>query len=232
MEIEFIPTYQDVETLVPMPKPAKMYIPDWYKDIKTNNDPNGQAPANNLKKCIPYLDALTTGYIQETWTEISIKQDANGMPTFNVPTFPKIIDIRPTVSVKVPDIYYPVEFVWKLNWYPKLPKGWSAIITSPVNRIDLPFRSLTGILDSDVFYHVWPDQMNGGGNYPFFMNKGFEGVIPVGTPMYQIIPFKRENWKSVANKFSLDEGLKRGFEIKKYINSAYKKQFWQKKSYE
>jgi hypothetical protein len=232
MIIEFVASHQDVETLVPMPKPAKMYIPDWYKDIRTNNDPHNHGSKNNLKRCVPYLDALTTGYIQETWTDIQIQRDMRGMPTFNIPIYPKVIDVRESVSVKIPDVYYPVEFVWKLHWYPKLPKGWSALITSPLNRLDLPFRSLTGVLDSDVFYHMLPDPVNGGGNYPFFLLNGFEGIIPVGTPMYQIIPFKRENWKAVAEKFDFNQSLKRGFEVRKFMTSGYKRAFWQKKTYE
>jgi hypothetical protein len=66
------------------------------------------------------------------------------------------------------------------------------LITSPLNRLDLPFRSLTAVIDADVFYHILPDPMQGGGNYPFYLNRGFEGIIPIGTPMCQYIPFKRE----------------------------------------
>jgi hypothetical protein len=37
-------------------------------------------------------------------------------------------------------------------------------------------------------------------NFPFFLKENFSGVIPYGTPIVQVIPFKRENWKS---KFSI-----------------------------
>jgi hypothetical protein len=37
MEIEWIASHQEAQLLVPMPKPAKTYIPDWYKDIKIND---------------------------------------------------------------------------------------------------------------------------------------------------------------------------------------------------
>ena len=29
-----------------------------------------------------------------------------------------------------------------------------------------------------------------------WIKQGFEGVIEKGTPMFQIIPFKREDWKA------------------------------------
>jgi hypothetical protein len=34
------------------------------------------------------------------------------------------------------------------------------------------------------------------GNIPFFIKEGFSGVIPKGTPIAQVIPFKRESWTS------------------------------------
>jgi hypothetical protein len=112
---------------------------------------------------------------------------------------------------------------------PKLPKGWSALITSPNNRFDLPFRATTGIVDSDLFYGMSAGQ---GGNYPFYLNKGFEGIIPVGTPMYQIIPFKRENWKSTQLKYDEEDAIKKHTNIRRHFVSGYKKEYWQKKTFD
>ncbi len=33
MNIEFIPVSKEAELVVPPPKPAKLYVPKWYKDI-------------------------------------------------------------------------------------------------------------------------------------------------------------------------------------------------------
>jgi hypothetical protein len=234
MNIEFIPTSKNVEIVVPPPKPAKLYIPDWYKNTKSDKDLKFKEDGsiidstNGLKRCMPFIDGLMTGYIQETWCDIHFKNEGQRGLGYSYASNPKIIGSRDNMSIDVGSVYYQVELVWKMHWLPKLPKGWSAIITSPQNRLDLPFRSLTGIIDSDNFYHVDPD----GGSYPFFLEYGFEGIIPAGTPMYQIIPFKRENWKSSVAKFDPEESIKNIVKIKKYFLNGYKKVFWQKKTYE
>jgi hypothetical protein len=94
----------------------------------------------------------------------------------------------------------------------------------PLNQPDLPFYSMSGIVDTDKFHM--------GGAFPFFIKKGFTGVIPAGTPMYQIIPFQRKEWKSSAEEFDDKVWRKRHFATTKYFTSGYRKHFWQKKSYE
>ncbi len=126
-------------------------------------------------------------------------------------------------------MFYPLEFIWKIHWMPKLPKGWSALMTSPSNRLDLPFRAFTGIVDSDLFYGMG---FNEGGNFPFYINKDFEGIIPIGTPMYQIIPFKRENWKSTVLKYNQEDSLKKYRNVRRHFANGYRKEHWQKKMFE
>lgn len=235
MKIEFIPSCKEAELSAHPPKPAKLYIPEYYKKIKptdglwiTHEDMENNS-LGGVKKCMPFLDSFTSGYIQETWTEIYIKKEENNHVSYSFPSQPMILAMR-RPSFEIPNIYYPYEFAWQIHWMPKLPKGWSAMFTSPLNRFDLPFRSFTGIVDSDGFYGM---SINGkGGNYPFYVNKDFEGVIPVGTPMYQIIPFKREDWKSVISKYDEEGAISRHMKIRKYFTGGYKKEYWQKKIYE
>ncbi len=119
----------------------------------------------------------------------------------------------------------PLFFAWKSHWGVKTPKGYSAIFTHPINRFDLPFITTTGIMDTDK-WGIW-------GNQPFSLKSGWEGVIPAGTPIIQIIPFKRENWKSEIDKTGLltkwanIENTKRQSKFRGY----YKNNFWQKKSF-
>jgi hypothetical protein len=102
----------------------------------------------------------------------------------------------------------------------KLPKGYSALFTHPLNRFDLPFFTASGIVDAD--YGM------GGGGVSFCIDKNFEGVIPAGTPIVQIFPFKRDDWKS--------EYLQNTKEIvwnpRKNISGWYRKNVWKRKHYE
>lgn len=230
MHIEFIPSSKYTEIAVPMPKPAKMYVPDWYKNIKPDKKitvmQNGITDNAEIKRCMPFLDSLTSGYIQETWTDIAISRD--GMDTnYTYAMNPSILKHRPKVSLKTCSAYNQIEMTWQVHWAPKLPKGWSVLITHPANRLDLPFVTLTGIVDADSFSSVDPN----GANLPFFLYENFEGIIPAGTPMYQIIPFKREDWTSSAGIYNEDESMKKNSELRKYFFHGYKKLFWNKKNY-
>lgn len=229
--IKFLPLSKEAELLTSPPKPAKKYIPEWYKKIEAF-DPknltfmNGKITNNNVKMCIPFLDSLTTGYIQETWTDINIKSDKDGNVFFNYPSGPKIMDIRQgSPSIELDKSYYSLEFVWQEQWSVEMPKGWSVIYTHPFNNLNLPFTSATAVIDSDKYNHT------ASGQYPFYIKKGFEGIIPAGTPMYQIIPFKRESWKSEIVKFDQDETIKKHSVINRKFYGAYKDLFWVKKTY-
>jgi hypothetical protein len=104
------------------------------------------------------------------------------------------------------------------------PPGYSSLITHPLNRHDLPFITLSGLVDTDMTMAR--------GNLPFFLKEGFEGVIPAGTPMFQIIPFKRENWQMEEDKSIMKIGLENEFLTKKSVYGWYKNNKWNKKLYE
>lgn len=233
LKIEFVPVSKEAELVVPMPKPAKLYVPDWYKNFPVSpkkisfRDP-GDIGSQNIKACVPLLDAYTNGYIQETWTDIHVESSEDGFSVvdYNWAMGPQIIKHRDNSSgFSVSNIFYDLEFLWFEQWLPKLPDGYSALYTSPLNHFDLPFRSLDAVIDSDKYHHEY------GGQYPFYINKGFSGIIPAGTPMYQIIPIKRNSWSSSTEKFDYNLNRKRQHLIRKKFVGAYKDMFWQKKNF-
>ena len=67
---------------------------------------------------------------------------------------------------------------------------------------------------------------------PIYIKEGFEGIVEKGTPMFQIIPFKRSNWDS---EFSfLQDGdfeIRIDRDVKATIVNNYIKNFWEKKNY-
>lgn len=230
MKIEFIPSDLNAMHFVVPPKPAKHYLPDWYKNIERFHGgkpviENGEVKNNSVKSCYPFYDASISGYIQETWCDIYI-EEKNGQIFANYSSHPVILSIRGKPAIKIYDTFYDVELTWKVPWFPKMPKGWSVIFTSPMNRIDLPFYSPQGIVDCDQFFHA-PY-----GNYPFYLKKGFTGLIPKGTPMYQITPIKREKWKSSNLEYDEIWQKKKIYEKSSYFFGAYKRFFHNKKIFE
>ena len=81
-------------------------------------------------------------------------------------------------------------FVIKFNcfWTIEAPPGYSVLFTHPANRTDLPFTTLTGLVDCDTFH-------DSSLNFPARWHEpNFNGVLPKGTPVAQCLPVKRESW--------------------------------------
>jgi len=233
MEIEFIPSSIEVELFLEQPKPAKSYIPKWYKDIKVDNklsfDENNNLQNIGVKNCMPFFDGISHGYIQSTWHDIHIKKNDDGTIHYigaNSSQFPQMISHRDkTTPIDFNNFYEKFEFTWIVQWVPKLPKGWSILIVPPLNHFDLPFTCTSGIIDADDFFHVKQ------GALPFYFKKDFEGVIPAGTPMYQMIPIKRKNWYSKIIKFDELSWMKKNAIFYGSFTKAYKNKFWKRKEF-
>lgn len=225
MNLFFTPGFNNIKDVVDPPTPAKFSIPEWYKNIKTTSGNTIQEKDLNVKHCMPFLDAMSSGYIQKTWADINVYKEKNGDIVFNCDNNFKIFKVRDNVNTPISKDFYSTEFIWQRYWSLKLPDGYSALVTHPMNRIDLPFHTLSGIVDSDQYNHTKF------GNIPFYVKNGFTGIIPKNTPMFQIIPIKREEWNSVLNEYNDEEWNFKQKENKKYKFGSYKKQFWQKKKY-
>lgn len=228
-KIIFRPISEEISYTVEKPKPTKKYFPDWYKSIPKfeNNsleiDISGQANVT-MKSCMPFFDSFSTGYIQETWCDVFI-DSTEDVCSWRYSSIPQIMEERVTAHPypKV-DGFATAELSWRQVWIPQLPRGYSMLYTHPLNRLDLPFISLSGIIDNDHYY------MERIANHPFIVKKGFKGIIPKGTPMFQMIPIKRDSWISSFEDYSVE--MNYGFsKVKKYFYDGYKKIYWQKKDY-
>lgn len=187
------------------------------------------AADTTLKACIPFYDAMTNGYTQEAWQDMSfeftIDGDGNDFVQYNTASMPAAFDVRSAPSLSLPPEYYPFEFVLHPPYFPEMPKGWSILITQPLNAFDSPFTFTSGIIDSDNFTH------SVGGNLPFYIKRGFSGVITKGTPLFQMIPVKRENWKSEVTEFDARKQAKSMSPIHTKFWGGYKHAYWEKKSF-
>lgn len=228
--LQFLPSNPETPLLCPPPKPASVYVPDWYKAIPAFEGgaptaEGGQITNRTAKMCSPYSDAMMTGYIQETWCDLFIESDGEKVTKFEQSRGPLMVGARESVHIKIPPTVYSTEMVWKTPWQPITPKGYMTLWTPPINRPELPIVSLSGVVDSDVFYH------SPNGNYPFFIRKGFTGIIPAGTPMYQLVPVKREAWDHKVLPWDEEEMLRRRGVINRFFINSYRRQFRKKKVY-
>jgi hypothetical protein len=221
-------SYADFHNL---PQPIKKHIPDWYKQIPFYQDNANVLKTDSIKhqtvkQCMPFIDALTTGYVLELWCDILVTQGNDVAPNLQWRTNQDPLQTRnanTAITMPVPAGHYPQGFSWSMPYSLKTPKGYSAVFTHPLNRFDLPFTTLSGVVDSDNVVYA--------GNFPFFIKKEFEGVIKKGTPILQIIPFEREDWESRENKDLLEEGERARRKSMAVISGWYKHNVWQRKSY-
>lgn len=213
------------------PKPAKKLIPQWYKDMESRFPEGKERNINSLstvKKCMPVFDSLTSGYIIETWCDISIIIE-DGEPRYRTP-FEGFIEenSHPRKQAYKHPAANEFKFPKFINpWAIKTPSGYSCLFVPPMNNSNEWFECLPGIVDTDKY--------NAPVNFPFILkNPGKEIIIPAGTPIIQVIPFKRDSW--THNIFENDSELSKKadsifFELRSKIFDSYKNKYWSPKDY-
>ena len=196
--ITFQPFDEYVEAAQSAPVSASQCLPDWYKKlpryVNRSDKPIKSFGQKDLKTCVPFRDAIITGYIILLPADIEVCIAADGdVDVFHNPqlTF-NVVEKRGALTeqnqgfgMPNPIGTVPIMFAWSPLFGIGTSKCDSVLVTHPLNRNDLPFVTTSGIIDSG-FFKV-------SGNIPFFIKEGFSGVIPKGTPIAQVIPFKREN---------------------------------------
>lgn len=217
------------------PVPIKRLLPQWYKDAETYYTPSNedisledgtQKQSEGLKTCAPFLDTLLNGYCFVTPFDIYVGRTEDGALDikWNAPVgWEQFLSERPKESgatMPRPAGHAPNHLVWSNRWGAKMPRGYSMLITHPLNRHDLPFTTQSGLIDADKF---WAN-----GNIPFFIKEDFVGMIPKGTPFAQVIPIKRNSWKMIITKGYKDTLYTQG-NIAREKETSYKKINWVKK---
>jgi hypothetical protein len=212
-----------------IPSPSKRLLPDWFKNAESEFHSSDGTSGAGLKKCMPYTDAMLSGYMLTFPVDVQVGTGIDGSKTFTWDTneFPhKFIGIRPNElgeTMPRPTGFAQQHNVFSGWWGFKAPRGWSILLTHPFNRVELPFHTVSAIIDSDEFA--------GSGNIPFFIRQDFNGIIEKGTPIAQLIPIKRAAWKMI-----IDNGLYDEAHIKSKIvreeETPYKIIHWHRKKYD
>ncbi len=212
------------------PKPAGTIVPDWYKDLSSyigdKKQPNGDGNTSaTIKRCMPVFDAMTAGYILFSPVDIWISQ-RDGQPWYEWPSYEPIqfhpIEQAPNhPNRNGHKMSYPK---WMNPWAIRTEPGYSVLFVQPFHRESV-FSILPGIVDTDKY--------DAAVNFPFVLNDiNFEGLVPAGTPIAQVIPFKRESWKM---EFGSEEDIQRQnktkFSLRTRFFDAYKTLYRQNKEY-
>jgi hypothetical protein len=244
-KITFVPFSLDYNKFIHSVVPASKTIPDWFR--QTKNQINGdkdyglsiEKPSDTnqtIKSCVPFLDAMITGYTYVLPIDVEVKfVDGNYECRWRLDLeligmhHPNQYPLMPfsSESQKTKNLHEQM-FRWHNPFGIMTPPGYSVFFTHPINRFDLPFRTFTGVVDTDSY--------NASVQFPFiFTNEIKENkplILEKGTPVAQFFPFKRENWISEQVDYDIEYYKKFQDTLFSKIYKSYKTQYWKKKKYQ
>lgn len=179
---------------LPPPVPARAALPDWLRQMAPRVPSSvHQRSIRTVKQCPPFVDAMTHGFMILLPCDVTVQAGQFSwdwpLPKLKLHNHP-----RAPLSFHVPEqiagspLAHGANSVIKFNsfWTIELDAGWSLMAVHPVNRDDLPFRLISGVVDADRFNDV-------GINFPaLWIDSNFAGVLPRGTPIAQCYPVPRE----------------------------------------
>jgi len=161
--------------------PAKAHSDIHGRDIRT------------VKQCPPLVDAMRYGFVMRLPCDVVVA-DGRFSWDWDLPRLAGETQPRSPLSfhasaqvVGSPLATDDRRALIKFNsfWTIELEPEWSLFATHPVNREDLPFRTVTGLVDADRFH-------DGGINFPALWTRpDFSGVLPRGMPVAQVFAVPR-----------------------------------------
>ncbi|NPV21716.1 MULTISPECIES: hypothetical protein [Bradyrhizobium] len=198
---------KELEGRIPQPVPAPMGVPEWVKSMPaTAFSALNQAEEQTVKRCPPFIDAMTTGFLIPLICDLKVEDGGiswdNELPPGGAIDFPRSpISFHDVSQVTGSPLFEADRFLLKFHnlWTIEAPDGWALLFTHPVNRFDLPFTTVTGLVDSDRFHDSFV-------HFPaHWHDTAFRGVLPKGTPVAQCIPVKRQTWAMQTSAFTEEE---------------------------
>jgi hypothetical protein len=181
--------------VLPPPQPARTLLPDWLRALapRVPSPLHGRA-IRTVKQCPPFVDAMMEGFMVLLPCDVQVQ--AGGRFSWHWPEATPSLAQHP----RAPLSFHVAEQLTglpghdgqsaaiKFNsfWTLETEPGWRLFAMHPVNRADLPFHTLSGLVDADRFNDA-------GINFPaLWRDPGFEGLLPRGTPIAQCLLLPRE----------------------------------------
>lgn len=198
---------KELEGLLPPPVPAAQGLPGWLRAMPPKAFNTVLAGEDNtVKRCPPFVDAMTSGFLIPLICDVRVE---NGEFTWDneLPAGGAVDFVRSPIGFHDPGqvtgtpLFDGERFLIKFHnlWTIEAPEGYALLFTHPVNRFDLPFTTLTGLVDCDRFHDAWI-------HFPARWDDAtFSGVLPKGTPVAQCFPIKRDDWGVRTAAFTEEE---------------------------
>lgn len=218
---------EELEGVFPDPVPAVKMFPDYVKKLNPfvdDNDPQ----SSTVKRCLPFIDAMSMGYIIPLWADLQIIANSDGVEA----RFPNSMPIDNSISghpvqqfANHPYSNSPLsEHAFKaINpWMIETPENWSCLFVPAINHFERKFQIVVGSVDTDNYYNTI--------NFPFIWTGG-EGnfLIKRGTPFVQVIPYYRGETTLHIGITDAQKKKKTRAKISTYAKDAYRIDHWHKR---
>lgn len=191
---------------LPQPVAARNALPTWLRSMPGEAFSALTAGADDtVKRCPPFIDAMNSGFLLPLVCDVHIRAGEFtwdlDLPMGEGERLRSPLSVHDPGQVTGSPLHQDDEFVIKFHnfWSIQAPPGYSLMFTHPLNRFDLPFTTLTGIVDCDL-YGFAPVHFPARWDRP-----EMEGVLPRGTPIAQCIPIRREPWQIEIGTISPEE---------------------------
>ncbi|BAQ90099.1 putative Deoxyuridine 5'-triphosphate nucleotidohydrolase [uncultured Mediterranean phage uvMED] len=215
---------QEVLDAYPHPFPSAKALPEWFKALPSSTNPHPRS--SSVKRCIPFLEACSEGFIIpfycDVWVtaqngnidfEFSEKHLCDGMSPHAI----EQVEGHPFESLP----YGTIPLKFHNPWVIETPKNYSCYFMSPLNRMEKRFKLFDGVVDTDRYYNNI--------NFPFIWTGGDgEFLIEKGTPLVQVIPFKRDVFKREVGLVDEKRLNRDKFKLLTFFRDAYRRLFWHK----
>ncbi len=235
LKIKIYPTENEYFEYLEKPYPCSSRNPEWIKKIPTYYTENKQIdelnmPTSTIKNCMPVRDMIGCGFTIplpcDVWVEKFKTEEGDELTNFRwaLGSLPLITPhvMKQSNGIPVPKGFCEQTYRFNNFWIIETPKNWSCIFKHPSYYDDLPFKVLEGFVDTDKY----PLSVN----FPFFIKEGFTGLIEKGTPIAQVIPFKRENFDVKFYKYNSNL-LFKWYKASSNFFNIYKRHFRTKKNF-
>jgi hypothetical protein len=192
--------------ILPRPIPARHGLPSWLRRMPgTAFSPLHGHEIRTVKQCPPFIDAMMLGFQIPLPCDVRVER---GVFSWDWPLPPLSVEghTRSPLSFHVAEqvtgtpLFGAGHSIIKFNcfWTIELETGWSLFATHPVNRPDLPFRLVTGLVDADRFHSIgifFPAQ---------WTDPDFSGVLARGTPVAQCFAVPRAMPELICEGFDAE----------------------------
>jgi len=182
--IEFISTVEGLESIEEcLPKPAKHFIPQWFKDIPSNMP-------GTVKDCPSFPDYFSQGYIIPMWCDSKLKKDdmvwewftSNSNFSWSKHSDNQFLNYNNANFNGIEG-----QFIFKADcpWRIITPPGWSVLQLPLFYHFNKEWSILPGVIDTDIHHEI--------NQQILYHGNGKEIIIKYGEPFVLYIPFKRSN---------------------------------------